>query len=1248
VVSTENSGNDATGNASATAGGAIGGRQFGERATQQLAESHDTNDGQQEPRQNGQQNGAADGNAQNTEQPQDPPNSHRVAIEDGIVHLPAGTSLAAVQIAGDDIWLNQPDGSIIIITGGAADIPTFVIGDVQIPAETIAAALQNAPEAAPAAPGEGPAQAQGEGLAQPGSSGGDFSRPPGDIGAPFDLTALLPPTALLFSEPTVQELSQPLRTLSAVEQNFSLNITKDAAVADGTADEVGDVINYTITVANTGNQTLTGVTISDPSVSNLTRVADLVGDNDNLLEVGEIWSYTASYTLTQGDIDAGGTIDNTATADSAQTPEDTAEASAPVVQNPSYTISKVLTDINNDPNDTVINNAGDVLTYTVTLTNTGNQSLTGVTLSDSLVATVDSPAESLNDDDVLEVGETWTYSYDYAVTQDDINNDGGGDGTIDNTATADTDQTDPPQSDSVAVPLVQSEPAFTISKVLTDINNDTNDTVINNAGDVLTYTVTLTNTGNQSLTGVTLSDSLVLAVGPATESGGTGTNGDSILDVGETWTYSYDYTVTQDDINSDGGGDGDIDNTATADTDQTDPPQTSSVEVALEPDLVLWKIAQSDNSGTADDGTILEGGTATYAISFANEANSADLPLGQSATVRLTFDFGDTSSDDFDPAIANATTAFWQEVFDDLDGSALKIDNPTADTVRVEIQDGGGTKIGEATFDKSTGVLKVTATEGVDIPKELPLITFDLTAALDSASVVNGAQVNQGTGSGWGVAPDTNIDANEVLFVNFNTSPIQNFDFLANNFNNSPHDEFQLVGLDASGNRVAITSVTKTSGFGASINIDTDIVTISAVGTGAPGATFEVDFASDTVVQIKIIGVAGSWSLSDFTADGTSVVAGAGQPPADSYVVNADPEIVISGGTIGPANEGNESFTISLVDVDPAGDVPDGLSSMSSVTTTIEDTGEASGADPIILDLGAPGISFVSSDEGVLFDIDADGPLDQIAWPDGQDGVLVMDLDGSGKIENGAEVFSPYFGAGGFTDALDALSSLDLNGDGIIDAQDAAFADLRVWVDANQDGVSQDGELFGLNDLEIASIDLNAQPAGYQIDGQTIFAEGQYTLSSGESRPYVAVDLKQQDLAGSDLIASGGETVVGGDGDDVLLSLGGGNILYGGPGADTFVLAGLDAADLIADYNMAQADIVDLTALFTVDTLGGDSVDELSDFVQVVQNGAGDDELQVDADGGADTWTTVATLNADAGITILYDDAVTGDTIGIV
>jgi hypothetical protein len=44
--------------------------------------------------------------------------------------------------------------------------------------------------------------------------------------------------------------------------------------------------------------------VSDPSVSDLTRIADLVGNNDNILNLGETWQYTASHTVTQADLDS--------------------------------------------------------------------------------------------------------------------------------------------------------------------------------------------------------------------------------------------------------------------------------------------------------------------------------------------------------------------------------------------------------------------------------------------------------------------------------------------------------------------------------------------------------------------------------------------------------------------------------------------------------------------------------------------------------------------------------------------------------------------------------------------------------------------------------------------------------------------------------------------------------------------------------------------------------------------------------
>ncbi len=161
----------------------------------------------------------------------------------------------------------------------------------------------------------------------------------------------------------------------------SLNIVKDATVPGNTADVAGELISYTILVENTGNQSLTTVTVSDPFVSNLTRGPDAAGDNDNVLEVGETWSYTATHTVTQAEIDAGSSIVNTATADSDQTGPDTDDASIPVTQNPALNIVKDAT-VPGGAADA----AGEVISYTIRVENTGNQSLTTVTVSDPFVS----------------------------------------------------------------------------------------------------------------------------------------------------------------------------------------------------------------------------------------------------------------------------------------------------------------------------------------------------------------------------------------------------------------------------------------------------------------------------------------------------------------------------------------------------------------------------------------------------------------------------------------------------------------------------------------------------------------------------------------------------------------------------------------------------------------------------------------------------------------------------------------------
>ncbi|MCA0133958.1 DUF7507 domain-containing protein, partial [Winogradskyella alexanderae] len=90
----------------------------------------------------------------------------------------------------------------------------------------------------------------------------------------------------------------------------SITTVKDFADIDGGAlteyDTVGQVINYTITLTNDGNVTVYNPTMADATADAApVRGADAPGNNDGVLDVGETWTYTASHTVTQADLDLG-------------------------------------------------------------------------------------------------------------------------------------------------------------------------------------------------------------------------------------------------------------------------------------------------------------------------------------------------------------------------------------------------------------------------------------------------------------------------------------------------------------------------------------------------------------------------------------------------------------------------------------------------------------------------------------------------------------------------------------------------------------------------------------------------------------------------------------------------------------------------------------------------------------------------------------------------------------------------------
>jgi uncharacterized repeat protein (TIGR01451 family) len=398
--------------------------------------------------------------------------------------------------------------------------------------------------------------------------------------------------------------------------NPSLNVTKDAA--ESSVDAAGDVIHYTIVVSNTGNTALTGVSVNDPLLGNedCDGVAGAPFVNSGLsIPKGGSLTCTGTYTVTQADLDnnggGDGDIDNTVTADSNETPPDTASEEVPIVQSPSLNVTK-------DAAESSVDAAGDVIHYTIVVTNDGNLTLTGVSVNDPLLSDEDcdgvAGAPYVSSGFTLAPGASLTCSGTYTVTQADIDSNGGGDGDIDNTVTADSNETGPDTASEV-VPIVYG-PALNVLKSVTSVDSDNQAPFqVDAAGGVISYSITVFNTGNVTLTGVSVDDPLLsnedcdgVAGAPYVSTGFT-------LNVGGSLSCTGSYTVTQADLDNNGGGDGDIDNVATADSNETAPDtDDASVPLVQSPSLSITK--EATESGFSQLGDVIH-----YTISVTNTGN---------------------------------------------------------------------------------------------------------------------------------------------------------------------------------------------------------------------------------------------------------------------------------------------------------------------------------------------------------------------------------------------------------------------------------------------------------------------------------------------------------------------------------------------------------------------------------------------------------------------------------------------------
>ncbi|MEW5818845.1 MAG: hypothetical protein AB1782_01525 [Cyanobacteriota bacterium] len=154
---------------------------------------------------------------------------------------------------------------------------------------------------------------------------------------------------------------------------------------------------------------------------------------------------------------------------------------------------------------------------------------------------------------------------------------------------------------------------------------------------------------------------------------------------------------------------------------------------------------------------------------------------------------------------------------------------------------------------------------------------------------------------------------------------------------------------------------------------------------------------------------------------------------------------------------------------------------------------------PLILDLDGDGVETLSINNGTYFDHNADGFSELTGWAGKDDGLLVLDINDNGLIDSGRELFGEHTllsngeeASGGF----EALAELDSNLDGKIDANDTQFSDLKIWIDANSDGITDSGELHTLGELNIESISLNFENVNKEdAEGNLISQAGSYTTT---------------------------------------------------------------------------------------------------------------------------------------------------------
>ena len=280
-------------------------------------------------------------------------------------------------------------------------------------------------------------------------------------------------------------------TVTTVDPVRSYTLTKKSSESthENGMFKAGETIHYTLTVTNTGNQTLENVEITDTlnAAGTISNIQGADSKQDGKVTIFTISSLapkaeaTITYDYVVQEADKGNTISNAAVGTPAN-PEDPdgekpGDNTDNPVENPKLEVKKDIVSIT-AADGTQKDKAGkadlnDIITYSVTVTNTGNVKLTNVKITDSLEGIQLAEGQSF-DLGILEAGKAKTVTYTYQVKESDLGK------SILNTATATGDVPEDPADtpkpegkDEKEVPT--EDPAncsITVTKRLTNIQGE--------------------------------------------------------------------------------------------------------------------------------------------------------------------------------------------------------------------------------------------------------------------------------------------------------------------------------------------------------------------------------------------------------------------------------------------------------------------------------------------------------------------------------------------------------------------------------------------------------------------------------------------------------------------------------------------------------------------------------------------------------------------------------------------------------